>query len=195
MPRRLRGVVFAGGMSRRFGADKAMAELDGKTLLERAVKSLEAAGFETCVISHPDRLYPGVGVPVYADIIPGRGPLGGLYTACRLFPECRLLVTGCDMPFIRSSTWTALAESRPEERIVCFAEPALGPLPLPGRYDGSLVGAIEDLWRGNPRAGLKDLVRAAGPSGVIPDSAAMTPFNVNTPADLELCRNTIRLRA
>ena len=36
------GAVLAGGQSSRFGSDKALAELGGATLLERAVDALSA---------------------------------------------------------------------------------------------------------------------------------------------------------
>jgi len=40
-PSMILGAVLAGGQSSRFGSDKALAALGGRTLLERAVASLE----------------------------------------------------------------------------------------------------------------------------------------------------------
>ena len=49
---RLFGVVLAGGRSRRYGSSKARARLAGRTLLERALAILGAAGLETGVIAN-----------------------------------------------------------------------------------------------------------------------------------------------
>ena len=47
---RVLGVVLAGGQSRRFGSDKALAEIAGRTLLDRAVATL-ARQVDTVVVA------------------------------------------------------------------------------------------------------------------------------------------------
>ena len=45
------GVVLAGGRSSRMGRDKALLEIDGCTLLDRAVALLHEAGAATVIVS------------------------------------------------------------------------------------------------------------------------------------------------
>lgn len=66
------GAVLAGGQSSRFGSDKALAALGGRTLLERAVAALEAQCDGVIVVGRgdmPDRPRAGM------------GPLGGINAA------------------------------------------------------------------------------------------------------------------
>lgn len=94
---RILGAVLAGGRSRRFGADKAHALLDGQSLLDRAIAQL--AGLTESVVVCGRRL-DGAD---WLDDAPraGLGPLGGLLAAL----DCAaargfdgVLSTACDMP-------------------------------------------------------------------------------------------------
>lgn len=70
------GVVLAGGASRRFGSDKALALVDGRPLIAHALAALAGCA----VIAVAGRDWPGV--TTLADRpAPGLGPLGGLNAA------------------------------------------------------------------------------------------------------------------
>lgn len=94
---RILGAVIAGGGSRRFGSDKARAELDGRTLLDHVIDglSLQTHAMVICgrtVEGHkclPDRPMPGL------------GPLGGLAAALHHAASCGfdgVLTSACDTP-------------------------------------------------------------------------------------------------
>ena len=70
-------VVLAGGGSRRFGSDKLVAHLDGRTLLERALDGLPA-GARVAVVG-PERTLPRP-VTFLREQPPGGGPAAGLIT-------------------------------------------------------------------------------------------------------------------
>lgn len=73
---KLLGVVLAGGQSRRFGSDKAMALLDGRPLIDHALAAL--SGCDALMVA--GREWPGVAsLPDRPS--PGLGPLGGLNAA------------------------------------------------------------------------------------------------------------------
>lgn len=91
------GVVLAGGKSLRMGRDKAMIEIDGRTLLDRALDMLDPHVHELLVIADPGK-YGSVGPFVVADEWPGKGPLGGIATAMRYASNDRLLVIAVDLP-------------------------------------------------------------------------------------------------
>ena len=70
------GVVLAGGQSRRFGGDKALALLDGRPLLGHALSHL--AGCDALAVAGRD--WPGV-ISLADRPAPDLGPLGGLNSA------------------------------------------------------------------------------------------------------------------
>ena len=73
---RLLGVVLAGGQSRRFGRDKALALLDGRPLIDHALAAL--AGCDALAVA--GREWPGIAsLPDRPS--PDLGPLGGLNAA------------------------------------------------------------------------------------------------------------------
>lgn len=74
---KLLGAVLAGGRSRRFGSDKALAEFGGKPLLSHAIDALAAQCDATIVVGRETRLARSI--PDWPA--PGAGPLGGLAAA------------------------------------------------------------------------------------------------------------------
>ena len=74
------GVVLAGGRSSRFGSDKALAEVDGTRLLDRAVALLRTVSDEVAVVSSRPE-HDVEGVRRLPDLRTGKGPLGGMEAA------------------------------------------------------------------------------------------------------------------
>ncbi|RMH70409.1 MAG: molybdenum cofactor guanylyltransferase [Actinomyces sp.] len=90
--------VLAGGASRRMGRDKALIELDGLLLVERALVSLAAAGAREVFVVGGDRSRLAArGHRVVADIHPGQGPLGGIITALATSRHPVTAVLACDL--------------------------------------------------------------------------------------------------
>jgi molybdenum cofactor guanylyltransferase len=103
------GVVLAGGRSSRMGRDKALIQVDGRSLLDRALDKLDKHVNELLVIGEPEK-YGVVGPFVVADEWPGKGPLGGLTTAMRYASNDRLLVVACDLPGLNDRLFELLKE-------------------------------------------------------------------------------------
>lgn len=101
------GLVLAGGLSRRWGSDKARLELDGGTLPERAVRRLAAAVPEVAVADRGRGLLAGV--PSLADG-PGAGPAAGILGGAAAYPERPLLALACDLPGVNEALLAALLE-------------------------------------------------------------------------------------
>lgn len=75
----LGGLLLAGGESTRFGSDKALAEVDGVTLLARAEACLRAACDGPVLVASGDgESRPGVGDGQVADLVAGGGPLSAI---------------------------------------------------------------------------------------------------------------------
>jgi molybdopterin-guanine dinucleotide biosynthesis protein A len=99
-------VIQAGGESRRMGQDKALVPFLGKTLIERVIGRVAHLADEIVVTTNKpdDYAFLGArGARLAADVIPGRGALGGLYTALSAAGEGLVVVVACDMPFVSPS--------------------------------------------------------------------------------------------
>lgn len=90
--------ILAGGESRRMGADKAVLEIEGMTLLERAARTALDAGLPTLVVGRPcPDDWPLPEVDFILDASRNCGPLGGLQTALH-HAIGSVLALACDMP-------------------------------------------------------------------------------------------------
>ena len=140
MTTRVSGIVLAGGRSSRFGSDKLVAELDGRTLLDRAVQAVAAVATELIVVTAQgdERLLPAVGVPIrrVEDRESFGGPLVGLLGGLGMAREPIVVVVAGDMPSIVPEVLGALVEA-------LVASPASGaaalesdggPVPLPAAF-------------------------------------------------------------
>jgi molybdopterin-guanine dinucleotide biosynthesis protein A len=107
-PSPILGAILAGGRSRRFGSDKALARMpDGRTLIDHAIAGLAP---------HVDALVL-CGRPGGLDDrpAPDMGPLGGLNAALHHAAAqgfVGVLTSGCDMPFYPGDLPAALIGNR-----------------------------------------------------------------------------------
>ncbi len=95
-------VIQAGGESHRMGEDKALRPFLGRPLVERVLARVRPIADELFVIANRQPAYRFLNCPLYADLLPGRGPLGGLYTALSVAAGDCVAVVGCDMPFVNA---------------------------------------------------------------------------------------------
>jgi molybdopterin-guanine dinucleotide biosynthesis protein A len=94
----LSGFVLAGGKSTRMGQDKATVTLNGLTLLQHALTALREVCSEIAILGKQE-LYGKLG-PVYEDIFPGCGPLGGIHAALSNSKTQFNLIIAVDTPFL-----------------------------------------------------------------------------------------------
>jgi molybdopterin-guanine dinucleotide biosynthesis protein A len=109
-PGPLSAVILAGGQSRRMGFDKAGLELDGQSLLARAVARLREMGVREIFISgRADRDDAAMGCPVLLDRQPGLGPVAGIERALQAATLPLVLVLAVDLPYITAAFLHKLA--------------------------------------------------------------------------------------
>lgn len=93
--------IVAGGRSRRFGADKARALVDGVPMIRRVADVLAGIAQTTTVVARGADAYQDLGFTTIADAIADRGPAGGIMTALGHNRESRrtadwVFVSACD---------------------------------------------------------------------------------------------------
>ena len=94
----LSAFVLAGGKSTRMGTDKAFVQLDGRSLLERALDLGRTVTADVCIVGDVARF--GSYAAVVEDVYPDRGPLGGIHAALRASRTELNLILAVDIPFV-----------------------------------------------------------------------------------------------
>lgn len=93
--------ISAGGQSSRMGTDKSFVEVAGQPIIDRVMSRVADLGQrETILITNQPEDYAHLGLPMYPDVMPGKGSLGGIYTALHYSTQPHTLVVACDMPFL-----------------------------------------------------------------------------------------------
>lgn len=94
--------IIAGGKSARFGSDKSLHIINGLPLIEHVMLSLKPVFSRIEIISNDSNKFKFLGLPCFPDIIPGLGPIGGLYTALSYSTTDKIFITACDMPYLNT---------------------------------------------------------------------------------------------
>ena len=95
-------IILAGGKSSRFGENKALETVNGKSLIQRVVERVMPI---TCQVIIAGSLwqpgFPSAPIIEYKpDLYPNKGPLGGIYTGLLASKSFYNVVVACDMPFL-----------------------------------------------------------------------------------------------
>ena len=188
--------VLAGGKGRRLGMNKALLELDGETILDRILEVLLDIFPSVLLVVQGENssLCPDCGprVQVVADIIPEKGPLGGIYTALEHSTAPFVFVMACDMPYPDSELVRCLLDLAPGREAV---------VPRRGDYIEPLFAVYRRDVRERMRARLEDgrlkihdFIRELDVRYVDEEEIAACDhgfrsfFNINTPDDLRKAR-------
>ena len=165
------GLILAGGRSKRMGEDKARLPLAHTDLLAWQVARL-AACCDRIVVSGDYPEHDAV-----PDILPGLGPLAGLYAAALRFPNAALWALPVDMPGLRPERLEALRQQT--------APAFYGDSPLPAWFPDTdaLAAAITAMLTAVPRELSIRQLHARLHSRALPALPVAEQANLNTPED------------
>ncbi len=187
------GVVFCGGMSRRMGQDKALLEVEGQTLLQKAHDLLEPHVSKVVLSTGPTPRYENMGLPCVLDPGADMGPIGGLFAALTSSETPWILALACDLPRLsEAALLELLGACREGDKAVLFGSPQ-DPEPLFALYHRDLLPVVDAAIR----SGRRRMTSALGLAGRSSDQALnlavrwlpktgdkKDPFsNVNRPED------------
>jgi molybdopterin-guanine dinucleotide biosynthesis protein A len=184
--------VLAGGRSSRMGTDKSFVELDGKPLIQHVLERVGYLDLTTILIANQPERYRALGLPVFTDVLPGCGSLGGLYSALYHAQADYTLCVACDMPFLNPALLDMLFQQRAgSDAIVPLANGR--PQGLHAVYSASCLLAMRrQLERSELRitALFPQLhvhyMEEAEVRSIDPECASF--INLNTPAELSLVK-------
>lgn len=110
--------ILSGGKSSRMGTNKALLNIDSKSLIQRMVELLDTI-FSTVVISsNESELYVSLGKKIIKDIYPGRGPLSGIHSALTYSKTEKNFFVSCDMPFVNRELINHLCKLESDKDVI-----------------------------------------------------------------------------
>jgi molybdopterin-guanine dinucleotide biosynthesis protein A len=213
----LTGIILAGGDSGRMGRDKATVSLNGRKLIEYPIDLLSKIAKEVFIVvkringpplnpvvrllgaggkkpgtdGKPVVLSRGTSsVIIYEDIIPGFGPLSGIYTGLVHSRTEFNIVLACDMPFVRVEFLDHLLSECRAHRDIIIAEHSNIFEPLCGVYKTSCAGRMRHLMR-HDQLHLRRILTHFK-TKVIRTEWQEVFFNVNRACDLREARKIIK---
>ena len=156
-------LVLAGGESRRFGSDKALAQFRGEPLVARILRTLREVGFGQVVLAAKDTAkYAPYAPPadLLRDVRPIQTPLAGLEAGLRASRHELVFACAADMPFAADGA------------LIDALTAAIEGLDAAVPHAGGSLQPLCALWRRDPclRAaeGLLQGPRPVGPRAILP---------------------------
>lgn len=189
--------INAGGKSSRMGTDKAFVKLADKPLIQHVIERTANLGqSETILIVNRPDDYAQLGLPMYTDVQPDKGSLGGIYTALTYAQNPFTLVVACDMPFVNPDLLQFMMSKVSDSVDIVVPRVDGYPQGLHAIYGKTCLTPIEEQLNANRLKIIRffDQMRVCyldEADYVAYDPDGQSFANVNTPEELDEARKTL----
>jgi len=95
-------IVLSGGSNDRMLRNKASLRIGQKTIIERETEVLATLFSTIIVVTSTPETHKHLEARLVADLVPGKGPLGGIYSGLVASKNEYNFVVGCDLPFLNA---------------------------------------------------------------------------------------------
>jgi molybdenum cofactor guanylyltransferase len=183
---KLFGLILAGGYSRRMGRDKALLDINGKPQVEFVFDLLQKFCPQVFLSKRGDqKFYNDLAFINDSGEFSGHGPLGGILSAMKAYPDASWLVVGCDLPFISEETIEFLLKHRdPSKTATAFISTQDGlPEPLCAIWENHAYGPVLSLFNEGTHCPRKILIKSN--THLLKQSNPHWLDNINTPQEYE----------
>ena len=131
-PKKLFGLILTGGFSKRMGHDKALLNYHGKPQVEHVFGLLSMYCSHVFLSKRKDQ-------STYKDFpfidddssFQGGGPLIGILSAMKAYPDASFFVMACDLPFVSSDTLKYILDNRDMNKYATAFKSSSDGLPEP----------------------------------------------------------------
>lgn len=149
------GAVLTGGYASRMGRDKALLPVGGVPMATHVARAmLEAGAKEVCAVGGDAELLGVLGLRFIPDPAPHEGPLAGIIAALRAASEEVVVVTACDMPWIRQQHVAGIVDGIGKFDVVMSA--ADGHLqPLHAAWKRATLTKLDEFFLSGERSALR----------------------------------------
>jgi molybdopterin-guanine dinucleotide biosynthesis protein A len=198
------GIIISGGQSSRVGTDKALLDINGKTIIERIYSVLSEIFDEIIVVTNNTKNYPKIKSKIVSDIYPGFGPLSGIHSGLLHSNTDSNFVISVDMPFVSRELIEFMINYKSERDIIIPASQKILHMLCAVYGKGCLETAQELLKRaysekgtnsGKTKVRLLDLINISKTEYVDisnePFFREKIVFNMNTVSDYEYVKSIL----
>ena len=183
------GLILAGGYSRRMGQDKALLEFHGRPQVEYLYDLLHKFCSKVYLSKRLDQKpYKNFEFINDNDEFSGHGPLGGILSAMKEFPDADWIVLACDLPFITEETIQFLLENRNFQKLATAFISTQDSLPEPlcAIWEAHAYASIFKLFKGGIHCPRKVLIKSK--IHLIKQKDINWLDNINTPDEYKSIR-------
>ena len=175
--------ILCGGKSSRMGSEKGLVMYKGKTFIERILEAVSPVCETICLVTNNDD-YASYNYPLISDVIPDKGPVGGIYTALKHSSTPWNLILSCDVPMLSTDVLqNHLLKELPATPITYLSDGRQN-YPLIGLYAQHLEADFEQALR-KDHLKLLDLIHVLPHSQVtVKPEEAYAIQNINTLTEL-----------
>ena len=184
------GLILAGGYSRRMGQDKSLLEFHGKPQVEFVYDLLQKFCSEVFLSKRNDQKpYKSIAFINDSIELENHGPLGGILSAMKEYPDATWLVIACDLPYISEETIQTLFKHRDPQKIATAfisTQDAL-PEPLCAIWEAHGFEPILKLFNEGIHCPRKILIKSN--AHLLKQNNPHWLDNINTPQEFEQVKN------
>jgi molybdopterin-guanine dinucleotide biosynthesis protein A len=176
------GAVLTGGYGQRMGRDKALLPVEGVPMATRVTRAMLGAGArEVFVVGGDAESLSTLGLRIIPDQTPHDGPLAGIISALRAASEDVVVVTACDMPWIRENHVAGIVEAIDKFDVVMSVADGQ-PQPLHAAWTRATLEKLEAAFHSGERSPLR-AIRNLNYS-VVDFGAGSWSIDLDTPGDV-----------
>ncbi len=136
-------LVLCGGKSTRMGRPKAFLPYRGTTMITHITELTKRLFSEVLLVTNEPEAFDGLEIDTVKDILPHRGPLGGILSGLLIASHQQCFVIACDMPFIDEKLISEMVKKKHTgDMLVLMHEKGIEP--LIGIYSKSCIRALEE---------------------------------------------------
>ncbi|GAI12566.1 unnamed protein product [marine sediment metagenome] len=103
-------IILSGGNNRRMLHNKAFLQMGQKSIIEREIEVLSTFFSRIIVVTNTPENHEHLRVSLVSDVVPGKGPLGGIYSGLMAPKDKYNFVVSCDLPFLNAGLISYMIE-------------------------------------------------------------------------------------
>lgn len=192
----LYGLVLAGGKSVRMGHDKSIMQWHGKEQRYYMADLLQQVCEKAFISCRPEQQSEiNSDYTTLPDNVTGAGPLIGILSALKAYPNAAWLVTACDLPLLDIATLQYLIQNRDTTSIATtFKSPHDGlPEPLITIWEPSSLERLHAHIADGFTCPRKALIRNEGKVTILIPKNPDTLINANTSEDVDKVKEILAM--
>ena len=143
------GLILAAGKSSRMVVDKAFINYHEQPQFEHAANQLLPFVNKVIISGKENAAYGNYEVVLDQKEFKNNGPISGLLSAIKFYPNCSFFILGCDYPYLSNESLKILSDKFLEtNKSVCFINNTNGYLePLVAIYSAEDLKKIMPFWQ------------------------------------------------